>query len=48
MKELELLRKQRRATEDVRGHAVTVRLSQPKGAEGLQPTVEFASASDTC
>jgi hypothetical protein len=35
---MELLRKRRRATEGVRGHVVTVRLSQPKGAEGLQPT----------
>jgi len=32
----ELLRKRRRATEDVRGHAVLVWLPQPKGAGGLQ------------
>jgi hypothetical protein len=34
---MELLRKRRRATEDVRSHVVTVRLSQPKGAEGQRP-----------
>src|SRR5437762_11134115 len=35
---MELLRKRRRATQSVRGHVVVVRLLQPKGARGLQPT----------
>jgi len=36
---MELLRKRRRATEGVRGHVVSVWLSQPKGAEGLKAAV---------
>lgn len=35
--EMELLRERCRATEDVRGHVVLVRLSQPRGAEGQRP-----------
>jgi len=44
----ELLRKRRRATEGVRGHAVLVWLPQPKGAGGLQLAVMLAQASIPC
>jgi hypothetical protein len=47
-RELELLRKRRRATEGVRGHVVAVRLPQPKGAGGLQPPRGAQKVRLTC